>query len=160
MDESMSNQWQRLHCSGVFLFRCHRDSRHRMQKADGADGPSAGGCTVALPIEREVIDGTITPGISRPSRWWNFARRVSGYIQKVISSRARCQEGGPALHDRRVALSSEFDRTTAQVAAAETQVEKTKSGFDRVEAVRATNAVSQEEYENRKFQYKSANSVD
>jgi multidrug efflux system membrane fusion protein len=127
------------------------------KKAQSPAPPPPATVTVARPIEREVIEWDDYTGHLEAVETVEVRARVSGFIESVSFLEGSIVKKGDLLLTIDPALfKADFDRAKAQVAQAESQVSRAQGEFKRAEQAVASKAISQEEYETRKFQLLSA----
>jgi multidrug efflux system membrane fusion protein len=127
-------------------------------QTSGAGGPGAGGAppppavTVAQPILRELVDWDEYSGRLEAVEQVEVRPRVTGYLQQIqFTDGALVEKDAPLFVIDPRPYQADLERAQADVQRAQAQVSLAQSEFERAEKVVATNAVSQEEFETRKF---------
>ncbi len=119
--------------------------------------PPPSAVTVARPVEREVIEWDDYTGHLEAVETVEVRARVSGFIESVhFVEGSIVKKGDPLFTIDPALIKADFDRARAQVAQADSQVSRAQGEFKRAEGALASKAVSQEEYETRRFQVQSA----
>lgn len=129
-------------------------------RAGAAAAPPPPAVTVSHPLQREVIEWDEYTGHLEAPESVNVAARVSGFIEE-----AHFQEGAIVKKDDVLFViddrpfKADLNSKTADVAKAQSQADLAKVHFRRLENVRGTKAISEDDYDAAKASYDQALSV-
>src|SRR4051812_39040643 len=127
----------------------------KKQQAPPAPPPPT--VTVARPVQREVIEWDDYTGRLEAVEMVEVRARVSGFIQEVHFIEGALVKKGDLLFTIDPSqFQAELDRAKAQVGQAEAQVASAEGDYKRVAAALESKAVSEQEFENRKYQLQAA----
>ncbi len=124
--------------------------------ADAREGPPErppAAVTVAQPVVREVVEWDEYLGRLEAVETVEVRARVGGYVQSVNFAAGSVVREGDLLFviDPRP-FKAAFDAADARVKQAEANVSLAQTEFDRIERLRPSGAVSQQEFDTRRFE--------
>ncbi len=113
--------------------------------------------TVAVPLQRDVVDWDEYVGRFEAIQDVELRPRVSGTIDRVLFDQRPARPRGPtALHDRPAAYAAALGQAQAQVAKANAALINARSELARADKLLAAQAISKEEYETKQANVRSA----
>jgi len=125
-----------------------------------AQAPAAPEVTVANPIVRPEADFSEHPGRFVATQEVDVRPRISGYLQSVhFRDGDYVQQGQLLFVIDPLPFRARADKASAEVAQAQARLQKARSDLDRAEALKAADAISEEEYDSRREALAQANAA-